>query len=325
MNNLLNNIDNFPQGHPVRIYIEENNLLKELFEELFKTDFNIDFQKFYNIFNQICEVEKHFARKENQLFPYLEKYGWTNPSQGMWAFHDQIRDELKLVRKAIENKQLENILHLAITVYNSLSQLILVEEQRLLPNALNLLNEDDWKEFYEGDKEIGWMLANTPTPYPEITEEEYIHPSQDKKKRKLPFSLEDRTHYDEGYLTPEQVNFIFKFLPVDITYVDENDRVVFYNRGEDRVFPRSAGIIGREVKFCHPPKSVDQVLKILEEFKAGRQDTAEFWIQFKGKFIHIRYFAVRDDEKIYKGVIEMSQDVTDIRKLEGDKRLLDWE
>lgn len=325
MNNLLNNIDNFPQGHPVRIYIEENNLLKELFEELFKTDFNIDFQKFYNIFNQICEVEKHFARKENQLFPYLEKYGWTNPSQGMWAFHDQIRDELKLVRKAIENKQLENILHLAITVYNSLSQLILVEEQRLLPNALNLLNEDDWKEFYEGDKEIGWMLANTPTPYPEITEEEYIHPSQDKKKRKLPFSLEDRTHYDEGYLTPEQVNFIFKFLPVDITYVDENDRVVFYNRGEDRVFPRSAGIIGREVKFCHTPKSVDQVLKILEEFKAGRQDTAEFWIQFKGKFIHIRYFAVRDDEKIYKGVIEMSQDVTDIRKLEGDKRLLDWE
>jgi DUF438 domain-containing protein len=121
------------------------------------------------------------------------------------------------------------------------------------------------------------------------------------------------------------VNFIFKFLPVDITYVDENDRVVFYNRGDERVFPRSAGIIGREVKFCHPPKSVDQVLKILEEFKAGRQNTAEFWIQFKGQFVHNRYFAVRDDEGIYKGVIEMSQDVTDIRKLQGDKRLLDWE
>ena len=125
-------------------------------------------------------------------------------------------------------------------------------------------------------------------------------------------------------MTPEHVNFIFKFLPVDITYVDENDIVIFYNRGDDRVFPRSAGIIGREVKFCHPPKSVDQVLKILEEFKAGRQDTAEFWIHFKDKFIHIRYFAIRNDEGVYKGVIEMSQDVTEIRKLEGSKKLLDW-
>jgi len=325
MQNLTNYIDEFSSGHPVKVYVEENNLIKELFEELFKTDIKVDFQKFYNIFNQISEVEKHFARKENQLFPYLEKYGWTNPSTGMWAFHDQIRDEIKIARKSIENKDLENILNDVITIYNSLSQLILVEEQRLLPNAINLLNEDDWKEMYEGDKEIGWMLSKTPVRYTEPEQEDYIHPSLDKKKRELPFSLEDRTHYDEGYLTPEQVNFIFKFLPVDITYVDENDRVVFYNRGEDRVFPRSAGIIGREVKFCHPPKSVDQVLKILEEFKAGRQDTAEFWIQFKGKFIHIRYFAVRDEDKVYKGVIEMSQDVTDIRKLEGDKRLLDWE
>ncbi|WP_419765993.1 MAG: DUF438 domain-containing protein [Arcobacter sp.] len=325
MQNLTNYIDEFPDGHPVKVYVEENNLIKELFEELFKTDIRVDFQKFYNIFNQISEVEKHFARKENQLFPYLEKYGWTNPSSGMWAFHDQIRDEIKIARKSIENRDLDNALNDAMIIYNSLSQLILVEEQRLLPNAMNLLNEDDWKEMYEGDKEIGWMLSKTPIRYPEPEQEDYIHPSLDKKKRDLPFSLEDRTHYDEGYLTPEQVNFIFKFLPVDITYVDENDRVVFYNRGDDRVFPRSAGIIGREVKFCHPPKSVDQVLKILEEFKAGRQDTAEFWIQFKGKFIHIRYFAVRDEEKVYKGVIEMSQDVTDIRKLEGDKRLLDWE
>lgn len=324
MQDLANNIDSFPQGHPVRVYIEENFLIKQLFQELFKTDIDNDFQAFYNIFNQLCEVEKHFARKENQLFPYLEKYGWTGPSQGMWSFHDQIREEIKYVRKKVEEKNLENLLNDAMNLFNSLSHLMQVEEGRLLPNALNMLNEDDWKEMYEGDKEIGWMFSTPPVRYPEVSEADYVHPSQDKKKRKLPFSLENRTHFDEGYLTPEQVNFIFKFLPVDITYVDENDIVIFYNRGEDRVFPRSAGIIGREVKFCHPPKSVDQVLKILEEFKAGRQDTAEFWIQFKGKFIHIRYFAVRDDEGVYKGVIEMSQDITDIKKLEGDKRLLDW-
>ena len=125
-------------------------------------------------------------------------------------------------------------------------------------------------------------------------------------------------------MLPEQINLLLKFMPVDITYVDENDTVIFYNRGEDRVFPRSAGIIGREVKFCHPPKSVDQVLMILREFKAGRKDEAEFWIEFKGKFIHIRYFAIRDEEGAYKGVIEVSQDVTHIRSLSGERRLLDW-
>ena len=328
ISDLSNNLEQFPQGHPVRVYLEENILIKELFKELFNVNPSEDFQKFYNIFNHICEVEKHFARKENQLFPYLEKYGWTGPSQGMWAFHDDIRTLIKDARLTIENKDFENILEKVINVYNNLIHLINVEENRLLPNALQLLKAEDWEEMYEGDSEIGWMLATPPTRYPAIKEEsadpEYIHPSLDKKKRKLPFSLEDRNHYDEGYLTPEQVNFIFKFLPVDITYVDENDRVVFYNRGDERVFPRSAGIIGREVKFCHPPKSVDQVLKILEEFKAGRQDVADFWITFKGKFVHIRYFAVRDEEKNYRGVIEMSQDVTEIRALEGEKRLLDW-
>lgn len=325
MYDFANSYTSLPQGHPARVYMEENVLIKQIFEELFRTDINEDFEKFFNLFNQLCEVEKHFARKENQLFPYLEKYGWTSPSQNMWAFHDQIREEIKALRQRIEQKYYDNILNEVIALYNSLSHLMQVEEGRLLPNALGMLNEEDWKEMRSGDEEIGWMFSTPPAQYPEKTQEEYVHPSQDTKKRELPFSLEDRTHYDEGYLTPEQVNFIFKFLPVDITYVDENDKVVFYNRGDERVFPRSPGIIGREVRFCHPPKSVDQVLKILEEFKAGRQDTAEFWIQFKGQFIHIRYFAVRNDEGEYKGVIEMSQDVTDIRKLEGQQRLLDWD
>ena len=190
---------------------------------------------------------------------------------------------------------------------------------------MDLLSEDDWKEFYVGDEEIGWMLIEKPVPYPIIEEEAYVHPSQDFKKRDLSFSLENTFHYDEGYMTPEQVNLLLRFLPVDITYVDENDKVIFYNRGDDRVFPRSKGIIGREVKFCHPPKSVDMVIRIVEEFKAGTKDVAEFWFNFKGRSIHVRYFAIRDNNKQYKGVIEMSQDVTDIQKLEGQKRLLDWD
>jgi DUF438 domain-containing protein len=312
----------FPDGHPVRTYLEENILIRRLIAELETVNPSENLTVFKALFDQLAKVELHFARKENQLFPYLEKHGWTGPSQGMWAFHDSIRDEIKALRAAIEAEDITAIMINAQQLFSSLEHLMQVEEGRLLPRAMDLLSEEEWKEFKEGDREIGWMFDKAPTPYPADT---YIHPSEDTKRRVLPFGIEDKTHYDEGYLTPQQVNSIFRILPVDITYVNEDDQVVFYNRGEDRVFPRSAGIIGREVKFCHPPKSVDQVIKILEAFKAGTQDLAEFWINFKGQFIHIQYFAVRDSDGTYRGVIEMSQDVTHIRGLEGEKRLLDWE
>ncbi len=312
----------YPDGHPVRTYLEENLLIRSYIRELEVANPIHHFELFKELFAKLSKVELHFARKENQLFPYLEKYGWTSPSQNMWAFHDQIREEIKEVKKLIADENMEQIIYASQRVFNSLEHIMQVEEGRLLPNAMSMLSQDDWKEFYEGDKEIGWMFDTPPTQYPAP---EYIHPSQDTKKKKLPFDIDDKIHYDEGYLTPAQVNSIFRILPVDITYVNENDQVVFYNRGDDRVFPRSAGIIGREVKFCHPPKSVDQVLRILEEFKAGRQDKAEFWIEFKGQFVHIQYFAVRDEDGTYRGVIEMSQDVTHIRSLKGQQRLLDWE
>ncbi len=314
-------MDQLPEGHPVRVYLEENSYLRAIISEFYNVDVEDDFEYIKELFAKLRKVELHFARKENQLFPYLEKYGWTSPSQNMWAFHDQIREEIKRAQSAIDSKDISLTASSLKRVFASLEHLMQVEEGRLLPNAMRLLSEDDWKEFREGDEEIGWMLDDIPVPYPRP---EYIHPSKDKKRKELPFGIEDKTHYDEGYLTPEQVNFIFKYIPVDITYVDENDRVVFYNRGDERVFPRSAGIIGREVKFCHPPKSVGQVLEILEAFKNGTKDVAEFWISFKGRFIHIRYFAVRDEERNYKGVIEMSQDVTEIRELKGERRLLDW-
>jgi len=323
LNNEASPFDNqFPEGHPVRTYLEENILIRSLMHQLQNINLQEDNIRYKEVFEKLAKVDLHFTRKENQLFPYLEKYGWTSPSQGMWTFHDQIREQIKVTREAIENKNIESTETHISKLFKFLEQMMHVEESRLFPRAMEMLTEEEWKEFKEGDKEIGWMFEQAPIPYPE---DEYIHPSQDTQKRKLPFGIEDKTHYDEGYLTPEQVNAIFRILPVDITYVNEHDQVVFYNRGDDRVFPRSAGIIGREVRFCHPPKSVDQVIRILEEFKAGNQDLAEFWINFKGQFIHIQYFAVRDPDGTYRGVIEMSQDVTHVRKLEGEQRLLDWE
>ena len=126
-----------------------------------------------------------------------------------------------------------------------------------------------------------------------------------------------------GDLTLQQINLMLMNLPVDITFVDENDTVRYFSETPERIFKRTAAIIGRQVQNCHPPASVDKVVEIVEDFRAGKRDLAEFWIQMDGKFIHIRYFAMRDAGGNYRGTLEVSQDVTEIRKLEGEKRLLD--
>ena len=321
MNDILNT-PTLPEGHPVQIYLQENDLINALLEELTAVNPEDDLQKYTNIFNQLHTIEKRFARKENQFFPFLEKKGWNGPSQGMWSFHDNLREQFRLIQYYLKMNNPEKIRINTPFLVNGIDRLMQMEEAVLFPNALELLNENDWIEMRKGEEEIGWMLPHAPAPYPK---QEYIHPSEDFTKREMSFSLENTLHYDEGYMTVEQVNLLFKTMPLDLTYVDENDKVIFYNRGEERVFPRSAGIIGREVKFCHPPKSVGTVLKILDEFRKGTQNESSFWINYKERLIYIRYFAVRDANMNYKGVIEMSQDITDIKKIEGEKRLLDWE
>lgn len=320
MNDTQNNTA-IPEGHPVHTYFQETDLIHKLLQELAITNPMTEAQKFFNIFNELYTIEKRFQRKENQLFPYLEKRGWNGPSQGMWSFHDNLRDQFRLMRKDLEARDYATIKTNTPYLINGIYRLMQVEETVLFPNALEILTDADWIEMRAGEEEIGWMLSKAPVPYPK---EEYVHPSQDFTQREMTFSLENTTHYDEGYMTVEQVNLLLKTMPLDITYVDENDKVIFYNRGEERVFPRSAGIIGREVRFCHPPKSVGTVLEILDKFRKGEQNESSFWINYKERLIYIRYFAVRDAQKNYKGVIEMSQDITDIKNIEGEKRLLDW-
>ena len=311
------------EGHPIRTYLHETELIQNLLEEIMRTDPETEYQKFYNLFNHLSTVEKRFVRKENQLFPFLELRGWTNPSQNMWSFHDTIRDMFRLVRKNLEDKDPLAAKENMVYIEDNLHRLLNVEYNILFARALELLTEEDWIKMRQGEDEIGWMLSSPPPTYP--NESGYVHPSMDTSIRTDVVFDEKAQHYDEGYMTIEQVNLLLKTLPIDITFVDEYDKVIFYNRGEERVFPRSAGIIGREVKFCHPPKSVGPVLKIVEAFRAGTQNEANFWFNYRGRLIYVRYFAVRDAQKNYKGVIEMSQDITDIKLIEGERRLLEWE
>lgn len=313
-------VKTLPEWHPVKTYCKENEALRQLLLELSTAVEVNDTQLFFSLFNQISEVDIHYTRKENQLFPYLEKYGWNGPSQGMWSFHDANRDILRGMRKKIEDKNLEGAMNDVPMLIGELQRMMLVEEMRLLPYAMELLNADDWKKMSEGEEEIGWCFNVRPALLESAPNEVKAAAESIQKNAKglggIPM--------EEGFMTVEQINLMLKFLPVDLTYVDENDRVLFYNRGEERVFPRSAAVIGREVRFCHPPKSVDTVLKILDEFRKGTKDDAEFWIDYRGKKVHIRYFAIRDAARNYKGVIEVSQDITAIQKLEGEQRLLSW-
>jgi uncharacterized protein len=142
-------------------------------------------------------------------------------------------------------------------------------------------------------------------------------PNPKEKKHGEPLSL------STGCLAPEELDLILTHLPVDLSFVDAEDTVRYYSETPARIFKRTPAVIGRKVQNCHPAKSVHSVEDILKSFKSGAGDTAEFWIELGGRFIHIRYFAVRDKAGTYRGCLEVSQDVTGIRALRGRKRLLD--
>jgi DUF438 domain-containing protein len=198
--------------------------------------------------------------------------------------------------------------------------MIYKEEHILFPMSLEQLSQSEWTKVRSGEEEIGYAWIQPEERWPhEDFEMPTVEPIKEVSDEGKKLSL------DTGNLTKEQVNLMLTHLPVDITLVDENDRVAYYSAGKERIFPRSPAVIGRAVQKCHPSKSVHIVEKILEEFKAGRRDSSEFWLQLEGKFIHIRYFAVRDSQGNYKGTMEVSQEVSGIRKLEGTKKLLDWE
>ena len=260
------------------------------------------------------EIVRHYERKENQLFPLMEAHGLTAPPQVMWAIHDDIRAMFKQLRSALESDNREVAVPLASELAVAVRDLIYKEEKVLFPMTLETFTEDDWSKVRRGEEEIGFA---------------WIIPGNDWQPQGALSS--DSSQYtgnlvqlSAGKLSPEVVDAIFKSLPVDLSFVDANDRVAYFSQTEHRIFPRSEGILGREVSKCHPQKSVYMVEDILAKFKSGERDVAEFWIQMNNSFIHIMFYAVRQSDGRYEGCLEVAQDVTHIRELEGEQRLLDW-
>lgn len=319
---LQSDLPEMEPGHPIHTMQAENRIADEKAEQLQQSACQItDALTFaaaragmQAAIESLSEIIRHYERKENQLFPLMESHGLTAPPQVMWAIHDDIRAAFKQTRAALEAGDREKAVSQATELAVAIRDLIHKEEQILFPMVYETFSDEDWARVRTGEEEIGfaWVEPGDVWKAPAIAAE---------KSAQQPGLVS----LDAGQLRPEVINAILKTLPVDLSFVDANDRVAYFTQTAHRVFPRSEGILGREVKHCHPKKSVHMVEEILEKFKSGERDEAEFWIQAGDSFIHIRFYAVRQEDGTYEGCLEVAQDATHIRALAGQQRLLDWD
>jgi DUF438 domain-containing protein len=322
-----------PAGHPVDTFRQENRELQKWIDEAFAgldqlrksgdaEESGKAVLRLLATFNGLLDVDKHFQRKEYLLFPFLEKAGVTGPTAVMWGKHDEIRDQLKGCLEVLRTPGLvaEDILSATDILFHpaleGMEDMITKEEEILFPMSLDHLSEKDWWEIYRQTLAIGFCLYDPPVewhPSPEVTEAPGDEPAAG-----------DSIQLPSGSFTSAEILAILNTLPVDITFVDKQDKVKYFSQGNHRIFTRSRSIINRDVRLCHPPASVHIVEKILGDFKSGAASHAPFWIHMHGRFVHIEYFALRDENNEYLGTLEVSQDLTGYRALEGEQRILSY-
>jgi DUF438 domain-containing protein len=318
-----------PEGHPVDTFKKENLELAKVLTELEKLFVSARSLKSSEVkdwllqvhsrLNSLMDVDKHYKRKEYLVFPFLEKHGITGPPKVMWGKHDEIRELLKASIEAVSAEgaiipaELTSLTELVlIPAAKGVSDMITKEEEILLPMCMDTLTDEEWYAVYRQTDEFGYCLYDPQTEWkPEVAGD-------------VTYETGSRLHLTTGSFDPDELESLFRTLPVDITFVDANDKVKFFSQGPDRIFPRNRAILGRDVRMCHPPNSVHVVEQILNDFKSGVQNSAAFWITMKGRFIYIEYFALRDKENKYLGTIEFTQDLTHLRSLQGEQRLLSY-
>jgi PAS domain S-box-containing protein len=326
LNLLGKSLQNFPYQPPVSgsffHALNQNNeqidlrlkSIRPLFKELNQNQRDPLLRKeLKSKFIDLSRIDLHYQIKENVLFPLIERYlPDYRCLQVMWSFHDDIRRNLKETIQMLEtaDPDMKKFNRLTGDIFFNIYAIKFREERLLFPIVSELIPEKELNALIPESLEIGFPFVQ-----PEIHSEE-----QATTEPEISGEVDLKT----GQLSAEQIRLIFNHLPVDITYVDENNQVKFFSTPEKRIFRRTNSIIGRDVKNCHPHESVHVVEQIVEAFRKGEKDKASFWIQMKGEFILIQYFAVRDEKGNYKGVVEVSQEITEIRNIQGEKRLLDW-
>jgi DUF438 domain-containing protein len=306
-------------GHPIYTFRAENVAAAQVLDALEAAIRAEQWERARADLQRLREYDKHYLRKEYLLFPFLEKHGFSGPSSVMWAIHDDVRAGWKKVEELLVG--VPDAVQVAAAfdpLATAIRGMFYKEENILFTAALQMLSSEEWAAIHVQEPEFGVCYVEAAEPQPAA-----MPPVQVAPQPAPQLAVEGLIPLQTGALTPQQIALMLTHLPVDVTFVDENDAVQFFSATKERIFPRSPAIIGRSVQKCHPPASVHRVQRILDDFRAGRRDEAEFWIQMGGKFIHIRYFAVRDEQGNYRGTVEVSQEVTHIRALEGERRLLD--
>lgn len=323
-------------GHPVYTFMQENKIAKELLKELAgrakrldkKDPRASDVAAFAESFERFREIEKHYARKENQLFPALEHKGFTGPTKVMWGKHDEIRQLVREADALAKARDWKNLRGKIKSLEGAVKKMVFLEEKILYPTAAKKLGDVEWAQIKRGEPEIGYAWVTPSNLWDAEIAKALAAAHGPAAGLGTPAgtaaSDAGAVKLSEGLLTGAQIDLLLKALPFDVTFVDENDVVRYYSATEHRIFPRSPAIIGRAVQNCHPHKSVNVVNDIIKSFREKKKSVAEFWIQSQGAFIHIRYFPLYDASGAYRGVIEVSQEISGLRALEGERRLLDW-
>lgn len=328
-------------GHPVHTYRAENREARKRARALSRAAFLGGLPAIRSAAEELRPIIVHYERKENQLFPYLERSGFTGPSKVMWGKHDEIRSAFRELDAALAAGDVRSARSKARDLARRVRTMIFMEERILLPNALKRLSDTDWAEVRRGEDAIGFAWVKPGAEWdPALataqagaggyaTFEAAVKAAEGAGTAGNPApgpsgAPTDAIPLSTGSLPRDVVDRILKSLPVDVSFVDAEDKVQYYSDSPHRVFPRSPGIIGRSVQNCHPPKSVAVVERILESFKRKEKDKADFWIEMGGRFIVISYKPIYDDSGKYLGTLEMSWDATEVRSLTGQRRLLDW-
>lgn len=325
LNLLYKTIAEYPYTPPCEnsylwVLVENNRLMHEKLMELkpFIKEINKNSdsteakQKALEIFTELENFINYYLIKENLLFPVIEKYlSEFRCLSVMWSFHDDIKRNLKSAQNLLQQSTLElkEFNRLSGDLFFNMNAIKFREERILYPLVGDVVPEKELESLFAESLELGFPFY---TPDVDLNVTNAIENEAEK------------VNLETGILSIEQIKLVFNHLPVDITFVDEFGKVQYFSTPKKRIFPRTKAIIGRDVHNCHPKESVHVVEKIVEAFKVGRKDSASFWIDMKGMRLLIQYFAIRNDEGKYKGVVEVSQEISEIQSLEGENRLLDW-
>ncbi len=321
-----------PAGHPVHTFRMENRalemVLRNLDAKLNQATMGMAIvnetykYEVLSLLNQLSDVDKHYRRKENLLFPFLEKKGITGPPTVMWGKHDETRALLKEATQWIARciplaqNHMAELGSKTRAVMAAVEGMIQKEEEILLPMCLDNLTTDDWYQIYTQTTEIGYCLYDPQVEW---------KPSDVDTAQEDIFASKNLVKLPTGLLSATQLEAILNSLPIDMTFVDKDDKVAYFSQSPERIFDRNRAILQRDVRQCHPPHSVHIVEQILQDFKSGKESRAPFWIQMGPKFVYIEYIALRDAEGNYMGTLEVSQELSGKRALTGEQRLLSYD